>query len=67
MSEPEESKLGKCKRNKLFLFFFPAFLPSGDGSCTGSQEKQEETINIINYNMGPVFFVMDEGHVGVYT
>lgn len=22
MSEPEESKLGECKRNKLFLFFF---------------------------------------------
>lgn len=27
MSEPEESKLGKCKRNKLFLFFFQPFFP----------------------------------------
>lgn len=31
MSEPEESKLGKCKRNKLFLFvvffFFLPFFP----------------------------------------
>lgn len=54
MSEPEESKLGKCKRNRVFLFF-SAFLLSGEGNCLGSQEKTEGN-NIINYNPGLCFF-----------